>query len=102
MKNKKFYLITISLLLCLFVASLVLVGCKCPFKKSEKSMAMEQTTCPVSGQPIDKKYHTVYKGKTVYFCCPNCPPIFEKNPEKYIDKLPQFKSETPQVPSSAK
>jgi YHS domain-containing protein/Spy/CpxP family protein refolding chaperone len=60
---------------------------------AEKSstMAVEQTTCPITGQPINKKYSTVYKGKTVYFCCPMCKPIFEKNPEKYIDKLPQFK-----------
>lgn len=58
---------------------------------NEMSMMMEQKTCPVSGKPIDKKYSTIYKGKTVYFCCPMCKPIFDKDPEKYTDKLPQFK-----------
>ncbi len=56
-----------------------------------KSTETEQTTCPVTGKPINKEYWTVYKGKIVYFCCPNCKPVFEKDPEKYISKLPQFK-----------
>jgi len=60
---------------------------------NEMSMKMEQKICPVSGKPIDKKYSTVYKGKTVYFCCPMCKPTFDKDPEKYISKLPQFKTQ---------
>jgi YHS domain-containing protein len=50
----------------------------------------EQTICPVMDKPIDKQYKTEYKGKTVYFCCPACKPEFDKDPEKYIAKLPQF------------
>ena len=52
---------------------------------------MKQTTCPVTGKPINRAYWTIYKGKKVYFCCPICKPEFEKDPEKYVDKLPQFK-----------
>jgi YHS domain-containing protein len=55
-----------------------------------KSMSMEQTTCPLTGQPIDKKVSIQYKGKTVYFCCAACIAPFKKNPEKYLSKLPQF------------
>ena len=25
-----------------------------------------------------------YKGKTYYFCCSGCKPMFDKNPQKYI------------------
>ena len=50
-----------------------------------------QTKCPVSGKPIDPQRFTEYKGKKVYFCCPNCPAAFEKEPEKFVDKLPQLK-----------
>ena len=32
---------------------------------------------------------SVYKGKTYYFCCPGCKPLFDKNPEKYIKKAPK-------------
>ncbi len=53
--------------------------------------AGEQTTCPVMGSAINKDIFTEYKGKKVYFCCAGCKPEFEKNPEKYLGKLPQFK-----------
>ncbi|HBG26482.1 MAG TPA: YHS domain-containing protein [Phycisphaerales bacterium] len=40
--------------------------------------------------PIDKNVFVEYQGKKVYFCCEQCKGEFEKNPEKYLDKLPQF------------
>jgi YHS domain-containing protein len=94
MNGKTGKIALISLLVCIFIAATAITGCKCPFKKDGKAGAMEtrQTTCPVSGQPINKEYSTQYKGKTVYFCCPKCKPVFEKDPEKYIDKLPQFQA----------
>ena len=50
-----------------------------------------QTKCPVSGKPINADVSVDLKGKKVYFCCPGCPPAFEKDPEKFMEKLPQFK-----------
>lgn len=52
----------------------------------------EQTTCPVMGGKINKDIYTDYQGKRVYFCCAACKPEFEKNPKKYIGKLPQFRN----------
>ena len=52
----------------------------------------EQTMCPVMKGPINKDYFTTYQGKKVYFCCPGCKEKFEKEPQKYLDKLPQFGS----------
>ena len=51
----------------------------------------EQTLCPVMGNPINKDVFVEYKGKKVYFCCPGCDEKFTADPEKYLDKLPQFK-----------
>jgi YHS domain-containing protein len=52
----------------------------------------EQTTCPVmEGNPINKELFVEYKGKKVYFCCSACISEFNKDPEKYVSKLPQFK-----------
>lgn len=51
----------------------------------------EQTICPVMGGAVDKEIFTDYKGKRVYFCCPGCIDEFNKDPEKYIKDLPQFK-----------
>jgi len=50
----------------------------------------EQTTCPVMGGAIDKNIFVEYKGKKVYFCCKGCVAQFQKDPEKYVSKLPQF------------
>ena len=102
--------VTIVLLACLLVfVILAASGCK---KKSEpaapetgtigalESKAKEaietaqenivQTKCPVMDAPINKDLYTEYKGKKVYFCCPGCKGTFEKDPEKYLAKLPQF------------
>lgn len=46
-----------------------------------------QTTCPVMGGKIDKKFYVDYKGKRIYACCGMCPPEIRKDPEKYIKKL---------------
>ena len=52
-----------------------------------------QTTCPLSGKPINVAVAVEHEGKKVYFCCPGCPSGFEKDPSKYLSKLPQFAEE---------
>ncbi len=47
----------------------------------------EMVVCPVYGTKIKKSQafdSTVYKGRTYYFCCADCKPLFLKNPEKYV------------------
>jgi YHS domain-containing protein len=52
--------------------------------KSEKPCsAIEQTTCPVMGEPINKDIFVEHNGKKVYFCCEQCKAEYLKNPEKY-------------------
>ena len=57
---------------------------------NETTEPVEQTKCPVMGGDINKEYFVEYQGKKVYFCCPGCEEPFLKEPEKYLDKLPQF------------
>jgi YHS domain-containing protein len=58
---------------------------------TEAAASTEQTMCPVmEGNKIDKNVFVEYKGKKVYFCCTQCKAAFEKEPEKYLAKLPQF------------
>lgn len=93
-----------------FAAILILNGCKkkepAPMDHSEHTammndMPMEeaaaagdetiaQKICPVMDKPINKDIFVEYKGKKVYLCCPSCVEVFQKDPEKYISKLPQF------------
>lgn len=82
----------------LLVGIVLLAGCQ---KKSEPAApavdanataaAIEQTICPVMAGAINKEIFTEYQGKKVYFCCAQCKADFEKEPEKYLSKLPQFK-----------
>lgn len=47
------------------------------------------TTCPVSGAPVDPKYSVLYEGRVIGFCCPNCPKEFWADPQKFLAKLPK-------------
>lgn len=69
-------------------AKLKLLFSEAAFKKGFTS----QTKCPVSGKDIDPEHFVEYKKEKVYFCCPNCPGAFEKDPEKFVAKLPQLKA----------
>ncbi len=90
--------IVFMLAILLLIGLVVLTGCK---KKSEPvapaetekavSVTIQQTICPIMGGAINKGLFIEYKGKKVYFCCAGCKEKFEKEPEKYLDKLPQFK-----------
>jgi YHS domain-containing protein len=51
------------------------------------AQAKPQTTCPVLGGNINKEVYADYQGKRIYFCCQGCDKEFEKNPEKYMQKL---------------
>jgi YHS domain-containing protein len=45
---------------------------------------------PVCGMDVDPKTaagKTEYQGKTYYFCSPGCKKAFEKEPQKYADKV---------------
>ena len=70
------------------------------FAKLEKTFTL-QNKCPVSGRPIDVAQTVSYQDKAVYFCCENCLAAFEKEPEKFVSKLPQFQKEEEDKESDA-
>ncbi len=54
-------------------------------------MQVTNTYCPVMpDMQTNPEIFTDYKGKRVYFCCNNCKAAFGREPEKYLDQLPQF------------
>lgn len=58
--------------------------------KQRKALAKRpkvQTTCPISGKPVDKKVFTEYNGKKVYFCCEDCISRFNEAPDKHKKAL---------------
>ncbi len=76
----------------IFAASaLLLIGiaaCAAPAAKPAAAVSAAPLVCPVTHEKIasaDKAYaKETYKGKTYYFCCPDCKPQFDKNPAAYI------------------
>jgi YHS domain-containing protein len=64
-------------------------------KAAEAGVVFEniQTSCPVSGETLGEgdmgePVSIQYKGRTVKFCCKMCVGQFEKDPAKYLAKLP--------------
>jgi YHS domain-containing protein len=49
--------------------------------------ARPQSSCPVSGKPVDRTIFTTYEGQKISFCCPKCVAPFLKNPETFLAKL---------------
>ena len=47
------------------------------------------TTCPVTGEPVNKNVSAEIFGRTVYFCCENCRDTVKKTPELYIKPQPR-------------
>jgi len=58
-----------------------------PGAPAAPALAPVNTTCPVTGNPVNPKYAIVHEGKVIGFCCPNCPKEFWADPAKYADKL---------------
>ncbi len=61
-----------------------------PGEKVEESAFLGKgdgiTTCPVTGEPVNKNVKAEIFGRTVYFCCENCKDAVLKAPEKYLKK----------------
>ena len=73
--------------LCLALsAGFLLTGCG-PGEGEAK--AGPQTTCPMMGNPIDKKIFVDHKGKRIYFCCADCPEKFEADAGVILEDTPE-------------
>jgi len=64
------------------------VGRAAPPPLMEMSQAgKSQVACPVQGGKINKEIYTDYQGQRIYFCCPACIGIFQKDPQKYLKQM---------------
>ena len=82
-------------------AGLALCGCESdksgrggsPPATSQPTTTMssgQQTVCPVSDYNIDPNVWVEHQGRRVYLCCDGCKDAFQKYPERFVTKLPQF------------
>lgn len=89
--------LVMAVVLSLVLSPVVIAGCgscavgakTADMKNAMHSHEVINSACPVTGEKISKdtKITTEYNGKTIGFCCSACKPAFEKNPEKYMDKI---------------
>lgn len=67
-----------------------LTGCTSTRTKAAGAKRPVSAICPVMKNRIPDVARaagkSVYKGKTYYFCCPGCKPLFDKNPGKYAGR----------------
>lgn len=75
-------------LLSMVAAGVVLAAEKPASQPAATQPAPVNKKCPITGDAVDPKGKTVkYKGKVVGFCCDDCIDTFNKDPDKYADKL---------------
>jgi hypothetical protein len=56
------------------------------------AIAYPLEVCIVSGEPLGsmgEPVTIVHEGRQIKFCCAECLPAFNENPEKYLGQLPQ-------------
>ncbi len=93
----------------LLVVAILIAGCgkkeaAAPIDENGKPIA--QKLCPVTGDPIDPKIFVDQDGRRIYFCCNACPPVFKKDPAKYLKivdeqlKNPPAAVTTPAAPAA--
>ncbi len=88
--NEKKIISSIALLICMGLVILFLSGCT-EEEKNHRPLSIDQTTCPVTGLPIDKNISSVYSGQTVYFSSQEAKNTFDKNPGKYFSNPPSLR-----------
>src|SRR6185436_1305077 len=54
--------------------------------KAETKAPGKEVKCPVSGKAVTSNDWLEWEKARVYFCCPNCPAAFKKDPSKYAAK----------------
>ncbi|MBM3991330.1 MAG: hypothetical protein FJ298_10045 [Planctomycetes bacterium] len=56
------------------------------------------TTCPITGSPVNAKYTRTFEGRVIGFCCPNCPAEFDKDPAACAAKVISAVEAKPKTP----
>lgn len=68
-------------------------------ESSEKGVRYEniQTLCPVSYEPLGENTNYIdYEGRRVFLCCEKCETSFNKDPQKYLDRLDELNTDEAQ------
>ena len=77
-----------TLLIAATLAATILGGAFAATDQTKPKATQAVLVCPVTGEKIASIQvaagHSTYKGKTYYFCCGGCKPMFDQDPAKYV------------------
>ena len=84
----KYLTLTIAALSAIGSAAIAHPGHDHGHKAEHAKTTKTALVCPVTGTKIASVKasagHSTYKGKTYFFCCPDCKPKFDKDPAKTV------------------
>jgi len=63
-----------------------------------KNKLEPQKLCPVMGMEINREVFIDYRGKRIYFCCPDCINKFKADPAMYLKKTAEQGSAVAEAP----
>ncbi len=82
--------VTITIMALVVAFSVMGAGWAGPPPSMEMPLAGKTpVACPVQHGKINKDLYVDYQGQRIYFCCKECIPIFQKNPEAYLERMRQ-------------
>jgi len=64
----------------------VIIGFMLMGPTDKKNVQMNNETCPVSGNPVNKDHTYVHEGKEYNLCSEECKQPLSENPEKYLSE----------------
>lgn len=73
-----------------------------PKKAKAKTAAPINEKCPLTGKPLAADKFSVFEGQVIGFCCGKCKAAFDKNPQKHLGKVKEFKKTTAKVAANKK
>jgi YHS domain-containing protein len=76
------------------LAIVMLLGAGCASMQHQQPTTAVATGAPINAycavnphDKVDPQYFTIYEGRKIGFCCPDCKAAFEKEPAKYMAAL---------------
>jgi YHS domain-containing protein len=76
-----------SIIVAILAAALCVAAEKSKDPPPPSSQPVNKMCAVETDHEIDPKVTVEYKGKTIGFCCEDCPTEFKKDPEKYVKNL---------------
>lgn len=62
-------------------------GAEAPEAAAKGKEQQPQSSCPITGKPIDRKHFADYEGQRVYFCSDKCGTTFGRFPDRYLYEM---------------